>query len=1357
VNRAFAPIVGIPAAAATYGGALGLKITGVEKPLQTSKEFVGGLGVALDTLMQRLPMAGAQRLIASTARSSYEFAKKYPNSISAPSLAQVKQMEAIADKPLDAKTFKRTLVQWSIQHPAVKQFLTKTDWGKAAQDAAELGGYIAVGGAIHGGFKGAKKFVDTAKLTPPIEPNFIEVPKPPTAAVMGKQRAMLPEVRAAAERVEAAYSPESYQRWWEERQKTPVEQRLDYEDWWRQNTPEPPPAKTKAVRGKTKAEAAQSAFSHGDRVQMAMQDGGIVTGTVKATKTGKLSVTVDGNFAKKNWSMQGEPWEKIQTEPAPAPTTTEPLSVEAASAKMDELTKEYKSLDQQHRELQTQRAYTTQWNKFKPQADAINSKINEQYVADGKPSDLKPYTDSMARQKAELRKQYPLVEQSYAISERMRKIGLQEVLEGGVKTLKKWAYGGEYEDTLRAWRKAISERDYPTRTKQQSSEPAPVTPEPTVIQGAETPAVGTGTQIPGTSGKIHSNPLEPAIVGVGKSASRAGKDTVGHVHAIVEGAKSLVNLLNRGGASESAGTVSRAVEGVSGVEDWLRARLSFAGKDRMVQAAGIFHTDKEFVDFLDRLSKGESQPNPKMQALADQHNQWYQDVYTQDKARFPDMGFVNNYVPENLLNSKNAYNYVQSRMNGIAPEYISGSPMRGWKITRGLGFLERRGPDDYWQLLREMIDRGYKLKTRNIEEMHQVREYQSIKAQLAQKVLLDGIDSGAFVPTLKNEPGVLIREDMSKLVPQTVLDEAAKRIYGQDIPQGSSWKITGDPNAISSFNNYYSPGLRGTPVSSLYSGAEKLVGNAVHIKLFFPLRHAVTETLLAPTRALGQVVQSLTEGVTKGQLGDVLRANPVSLNLVGHALRKSAVEGSLNNLSPELRYAIEHGMKVGTDQAYGRQWFNEAQQHAAAGETVHTLGKGIMGVATEPNQEVFSKYIPNMKVALTVNRARVLLQQVADGKLTQVEADKLMSRNILTTDALMGRVNFTFWHLPRELLDGIRLAFPTLGWKGGTEILKTGATVDTVRQASALVQGKWRELPPELQRFGDRQSAVAAQLLATAAMGGTMHWLMTGRRPHTINDYLHPATGENNPDGSAERINVFMTYPSKDWSTFCRYFFTHDPSDLLTGPTEALVGGVSPIRETSAALSQTFGAPPGQKLNVAKRELGGVVRPLITLGAPTHPGTPTGLKILGALGATKARQEFTRSPAQTMMARMVEAGSPAFYNEEISGPRGQLRELIRETPNSSEIQKMITAGLKEKWLTPDALKRMRSDRKYTWNQLHFRRLNTQAQRDAVWKIMTPKERTEVVRWRKIGSRGGSSSTINTSTNSATSSRISTTP
>ena len=137
-----------------------------------------------------------------------------------------------------------------------------------------------------------------------------------------------------------------------------------------------------------------------------------------------------------------------------------------------------------------------------------------------------------------------------------------------------------------------------------------------------------------------------------------------------------------------------------------------------------------------------------------------------------------------------------------------------------------------------------------------------------------------------------------------------------------------------------------------------------------------------------------------------------------------------------------------------------------------------------------------------------------------------------------------FWD--RTFKDALHLDIRAVGWNFGTIEEIGGAPHDVLR----LVDQGIRTGKITADDVGHKIPYVLGLMFTTALMGAITTYLMTGKGPDELKDYIFPKTGRLLPDGSAERISL-PSYAKDIWE------YAHHPGTTLIHKANPIFGEIS--------------------------------------------------------------------------------------------------------------------------------------------------------------------------------------------------------
>lgn len=173
----------------------------------------------------------------------------------------------------------------------------------------------------------------------------------------------------------------------------------------------------------------------------------------------------------------------------------------------------------------------------------------------------------------------------------------------------------------------------------------------------------------------------------------------------------------------------------------------------------------------------------------------------------------------------------------------------------------------------------------------------------------------------------------------------------------------------------------------------------------------------------------------------------------------------------------------------------------------------LVGRTTRASSAIIMEHIvPLQKLGVWSDMAKDWLRRNPEATPEQTAA--AMQSAWRSVDNRLGEMVYDnlFWN--RTFKDAMHLGIRAVGWNWGTfrEIL--GAPFELMKNISDAVRdGK----APAL---GHKTAYVLGLVMTQALVGATLQYLMTGKPPETLKDYMFPRTGRIMDDGTAERISL---------------------------------------------------------------------------------------------------------------------------------------------------------------------------------------------------------------------------------------------
>ena len=376
-----------------------------------------------------------------------------------------------------------------------------------------------------------------------------------------------------------------------------------------------------------------------------------------------------------------------------------------------------------------------------------------------------------------------------------------------------------------------------------------------------------------------------------------------------------------------------------------------------------------------------------------------------------------------------------------------------------------------------------------------------------------------------------------------------------EVPKVDAWSRVGyrvgPKDVVRQFENFLGRGLSGNTAFELYQSGLHAVRHSQMALSFF---HAFFESINAVATHAGSGIFDSLGGLFTGdwqRMGAGLKTvatsplapwTDIGLGLdINKTLMKNGVgipgEATDNQLLKDARTLVGGGMRPEAESQLAKiltRHFKEAWKlKGTPGKAGYELLQGL----SSPTMEVivpFSKQGSTMFQYL--NEVKRWERENPGVAPTEEDLRNIAYECRQTADYIYGRMakdNVAMNAMVKSLLTGV-LQFPT--WQFGT----VGAGVRSMIGAKDVV-GKVFDMMQsrEIRKLDikDRQALqyVTGLLFTVGMTGALMTYAFTGKPPETMADYFFPKTGEVNPNGSEERLQLPSYF--KDAMGIKQHFF----------------------------------------------------------------------------------------------------------------------------------------------------------------------------------------------------------------------------
>ncbi len=242
-----------------------------------------------------------------------------------------------------------------------------------------------------------------------------------------------------------------------------------------------------------------------------------------------------------------------------------------------------------------------------------------------------------------------------------------------------------------------------------------------------------------------------------------------------------------------------------------------------------------------------------------------------------------------------------------------------------------------------------------------------------------------------------------------------------------------------------------------------------------------------------------------------------------------------NAATPEYRQlaqlAVETNLRAGHgnyEPEMGRKWvraIRELHQAPSTGAAWETLWRAPFAAVETGLIPVMKWLVPNMKLGIFARMAERVVADNPGLSLEQVRQHLASAAD--STEDRLGQVTYDNLFQRRAVKDAGQLAFRAYGWQLTKYRMIAGGTADWGRYVADVAAGR-----KPTATF--RMTYLPAMVAGHAIIGATIMYLLTGKKPQDIKDYLFPQTGLKDPNGRDVRVSIadFVKDVAADWRSF---------------------------------------------------------------------------------------------------------------------------------------------------------------------------------------------------------------------------------
>lgn len=510
--------------------------------------------------------------------------------------------------------------------------------------------------------------------------------------------------------------------------------------------------------------------------------------------------------------------------------------------------------------------------------------------------------------------------------------------------------------------------------------------------------------------------------------------------------------------------------------------------------------EKEQLAYLDAVEVGDISGLPDWQKKeAIRHRQMLNKAFQEEKDAGSKAEFVQEYMPHIWENPAKAREFFDSMLAAM-PENLGPK----W-------FQNAR----YYDLIKQGLDNGLKLKVTNPEELVSLRLLAG--ADMRQRMyLLNSLDKDYGLATKAKGRQDLVKQGWRQI----------------NAPDKTQWLLAPDAQPLWQ-NSVNAKGLwaNESPAGTFFRGWMAFKNSFVPIKLALSLFHPLHVAHIAMSTDLARAYKELSYG----NFGEAAKNVGRSVDLYNRILRGGSGRGSearsawlkpRDEQSPEERIVIDL-MKDGgfvpqmSEQlkVSAKRNFQEAWDKSQYGRLTYLLPKHAMEKLQAP---IFERWIPNLKAAAYINDAMGFAKREPDRFSDPIQRKIALRAIGKSVDNRFGEMFYggVFWN--RTFKDTAIGSFLSLGWNLGFAREFGGGVLSPVVRSLEKIRGETPSEARKTIRLAQNKTANVIAYAATAmAICGAMTYAFTGQQP-TGQDFIFPRTGRKNPDGTEHRITTMF-------------------------------------------------------------------------------------------------------------------------------------------------------------------------------------------------------------------------------------------
>lgn len=713
------------------------------------------------------------------------------------------------------------------------------------------------------------------------------------------------------------------------------------------------------------------------------------------------------------------------------------------------------------------------------------------------------------------------------------------------------------------------------------------------------------------------------------------------------------------------------------------------------------HRTLEQRSFIRKYEKGEKFDDPLLEKAALSYRLWNEKILNQDLKLGFDYEPIDNYLYHSFEDSKGVADFLTKRY---------GSKWNNPKFIK----------DRVFEMYDQGIAAGFKPRFTNPEDIMLARQHASDVAQMRVEVLQDLERFGLAVKVSETKPeNFLSSEWRAPNGERYWVHDTAGRVMENAFNTRSLWTM---------------PGIAG----DAFRGAMWLKNTIVPIKLALSLFHPIhvatidnatgmvraTKELLSGTMSPGRFVAEMAKAtfymdfISAPRMGSrILKAYQGKIKAGelsesdSQALQLMAEGGFIPEMSSQFRTKAS-------------QRFMDALQKRSAAALWH-LPFAAMDQLQKP---LFQIWIPSLKIASYLKDVQTAFRTDPTLLVAPLKRQVALRRIAKSVDNRYGEMayNTLFWN--RWVKDIAVADTLSLGWQMGF-IREYGGGVMDLGQFATKEGSVAQKIKSGML---DRPLFVGYYTAQALAYGGLLTWALSGKAPQGLMDYLYPQNGEENPDGTPQRVTT-MFYP-REFAAIYKHMENEGMLPGLNHLAQNKASGVIGLTAEWATGVNSFGqeirdpdAPAFKKLTQTLAYTLSGLEPISVSAIRQQASTsPVKTTVMNVAGFGPAPKYVTESPTEAKI---------KYIYQKYQAPRQTPYERARFSEDSKKLKRYYEAGDQDKYgdlinqmqekyqLTPKDLKRLESKLRNDSNPIleMFSHLPWQQQKKLL-DLMTDEER-----------------------------------